>query len=232
MRLKQRWLILILILCTLLTHAEAHPQPSARDLVGSTWAINDSDKQTCVFNFLASGKLNYIFSTGAKGKGAWKQTGDSVLIELNGKFVVYTGTLSGDQMTGHVRNKNGRQWLWTAAREGATVATPETPNYPPLAVAAGVMGNIIVEVSINTTGAVTTTKIIQGHPLLDQTAETAAMKWRFTPDANGLTARTARLFFTFRIMPTGCRDAQKVIPPARLSPYQLVINRGQPCVEY
>lgn len=232
MRLKQVWLILILILCTLLIHAEAQPQPSARDLVGSTWAVNDSDKQTYVFNFLEGGKLNYIVSTGAKGKGSWKQTGDSVLIELNGKFVVYTGTLSSDQIAGHVRNKKGRQWLWTAAREGATVATPETPTYPPIAVAARVMGNIIVEVSMNTAGAVTTTKIIQGHPLLNQTAAAAAMKWRFTPAANGLTARTARLIFTFRIMPTGCRDAEKVILPVHLSPYQLIISRGQPYVQY
>jgi protein TonB len=53
--------------------------------------------------------------------------------------------------------------------------------YPPLARAAKVSGSVVVEVTIDETGAVIAARALSGHPLLKDAAVAAARAWAFTP---------------------------------------------------
>jgi TonB family protein len=55
------------------------------------------------------------------------------------------------------------------------------PDYPPLAKAARVSGAVVVEVMIDEEGNVTSARAVSGHPLLRDSAVTAARGWRFKP---------------------------------------------------
>jgi TonB family protein len=55
------------------------------------------------------------------------------------------------------------------------------PNYPPLAKAARVSGAVVVEVTISEGGDVIAARALSGHPLLKDSAVTAAKQWRFKP---------------------------------------------------
>lgn len=75
------------------------------------------------------------------------------------------------------------------------------PNYPPLALAAHVEGEVTVEARINPQGDVTATKMISGHRLLSLAAEKAARRWKFNPLEQGVNERTVRLYFKFTMVP-------------------------------
>ena len=55
------------------------------------------------------------------------------------------------------------------------------PEYPPVAFDAGVMGVVIVEVTVDGNGLVVNTKVLRSVPLLDQAALDAVRQWQFTP---------------------------------------------------
>lgn len=55
------------------------------------------------------------------------------------------------------------------------------PTYPPLAKAARVSGSVVVEVTIDHDGNVTSARAVSGHPLLRDPAIAAARGWRFKP---------------------------------------------------
>ncbi|MFL6276260.1 MAG: TonB family protein [Blastocatellia bacterium] len=55
------------------------------------------------------------------------------------------------------------------------------PAYPPLAKTARVSGAVVVEVTVDEAGNVTSARAISGHPLLKPAAEAAARGWKFTP---------------------------------------------------
>jgi protein TonB len=55
------------------------------------------------------------------------------------------------------------------------------PVYPPLARAARVSGVVVVEVVVDRTGAVTSARALQGHPLLREAAVAAATQWKWNP---------------------------------------------------
>ena len=55
------------------------------------------------------------------------------------------------------------------------------PPYPRVAQAVGAEGVVNVQVTIDEAGKVISSKAVSGHPLLRQTAETAAWKARFSP---------------------------------------------------
>lgn len=66
------------------------------------------------------------------------------------------------------------------ALQGSAINRVE-PVYPPQAVSARVFGTVLVEVSIDEGGAVTTARAISGHPLLKDAAVEAARGWTFSP---------------------------------------------------
>jgi protein TonB len=59
------------------------------------------------------------------------------------------------------------------------------PRYPQMALAAGVQGNVVVEVTVSEQGDVLSAHVISGPPLLRDAALNAAREWRFTPTILG-----------------------------------------------
>ena len=55
------------------------------------------------------------------------------------------------------------------------------PDYPQFAVAAGLKGEVVVEIIVDEKGKVISAKAISGPPLLRQSAVNAALSWRYTP---------------------------------------------------
>jgi TonB family protein len=71
-------------------------------------------------------------------------------------------------------------------RVGGQVTPPKKikdvkPVYPPLAIAAGVQGIIIIEATIAADGHVVSASVLRGNDLLDAAAVAAVMQWEFTP---------------------------------------------------
>ena len=89
--------------------------------------------------------------------------------------------------------------------------------YPPIAISAHARGIMIVEVKINSDGAVVKTKVIQGHELLASTAANAAKRWRFVAVQDGSPERSVLLTFNFQIAARK-EDAQVIFNP----PYEVV----------
>jgi TonB family protein len=64
--------------------------------------------------------------------------------------------------------------------QGKAISKP-APPYPPAAKAAGVQGQVVVEIVVDESGRVSSAQAISGHPLLRAAAEEAATQARFTP---------------------------------------------------
>jgi TonB family protein len=62
--------------------------------------------------------------------------------------------------------------------QGSAIRRVE-PSYPPLAKAARVSGSVVVEVTVDEEGNVTAARAVSGHPLLKDSAVTAARQWTF-----------------------------------------------------
>jgi TonB family protein len=56
-----------------------------------------------------------------------------------------------------------------------------SPDYPPLAEQAHIQGNIILEISIDETGAASVHRLVSGHPMLVPAAIKAANQWKYQP---------------------------------------------------
>lgn len=79
------------------------------------------------------------------------------------------------------------------------------PIYPPIAKAAGVHGDVILQIVINAMGAVIAEKVISGPAMLQQAALNIVKDWRFTPFQSGDSAVQTTTFLTipFQIVKSG-----------------------------
>ncbi|MDR3749709.1 MAG: TonB family protein [Acidobacteriota bacterium] len=60
------------------------------------------------------------------------------------------------------------------------------PEYPPLAQAARIQGNVILQISIDPSGSVSTLRVVRGHPMLVQAAIAVVRNWKYAPfELNG-----------------------------------------------
>jgi len=75
------------------------------------------------------------------------------------------------------------------------------PSYPPMARAACAQGSVAVLVEIDTTGKVTATDVLYGHPLLRRVAGDSAHEWTFDGSEEELGQRREVIRFSFRILP-------------------------------
>ncbi len=95
--------------------------------------------------------------------------------------------------------------LPAASRSGAesttSVVQAVPPAYPPIARAALVSGEVVVEAKLDAQGAVTSVNVIKGHKLLNGAAEKAASRWRFNSLDDGARERSVRLSFQFTLLP-------------------------------
>jgi TonB family protein len=83
------------------------------------------------------------------------------------------------------------------------------PGYPPLALSAGVEGDVVVLVTIDESGTVRAADVTKGHALLDPAALAASRQWSFN---TGRRSRQAQLTFSFRLVkdPATSREARTV----------------------
>jgi TonB family protein len=61
------------------------------------------------------------------------------------------------------------------------LVTSAPPAYPPLATAARVQGNVLLQVEISIQGVVQNITVLSGHPLLNEAAIQAVRKWTYKP---------------------------------------------------
>ena len=76
------------------------------------------------------------------------------------------------------------------------------PVYPPIAITARVEGTVVLEATIDESGAVNNLRVLESIPLLDRAAIEAVSRWRYTPTRlNGkpvAVLMTVRVTFTLR----------------------------------
>jgi TonB family protein len=97
-------------------------------------------------------------------------------------------------------------WPLAAASDNEDAITPSVvqaipPKYPAVARAAKVSGEVVVEATVDSSGAVISTSIISGHKLLSNAVEKAANKWKFNPLEQRAKDRKVRLSFQFTLIP-------------------------------
>ena len=100
------------------------------------------------------------------------------------------------------------------------VISAAAPIFPPLANAARVSGDVVVEVTIDATGIVTSAHA-EGHALLRKVSEAAASRWRFVPAEKDAASRLAKLIFTFRSLEKELPEDQ--ITPIFHPPYRIEV---------
>jgi TonB family protein len=90
-------------------------------------------------------------------------------------------------------------------RVGGEVAPPRkfgNAAYPAEAQAAGIQGNVVVEIALNEQGVITDATVVRSVPLLDESALKAVREWRYDPvivNGNAVPAKmTVTVNFTLR----------------------------------
>jgi TonB family protein len=99
------------------------------------------------------------------------------------------------------------------------VVAAVAPVYPPIAAAAHAIGDVTVDVKIDTSGKVTSAHAVTGHPLLQAVSVTAARRWKFVSAKESNAERTVRLTFTFLQPETNLPDDERTavfLPPYKV----------------
>jgi TonB family protein len=109
--------------------------------------------------------------------------------------------------------------------EQPSVVSAAAPWFPAVAKAAKAFGDVVVEVEIDTSGAVSSARAVEGHSLLRKVSEDAAGRWKFAA-AEKAGARKARLTFSFRHAETSEDEG----PPQFEPPYKVVVVSVTPCI--
>jgi protein TonB len=75
------------------------------------------------------------------------------------------------------------------------------PSYPPVARSARLEGTVLVEVVVDEQGNVILAEVVEGHPLLRESALQAARQWKFRPSLlNGRPIKVrGTLSFVFKL---------------------------------
>jgi protein TonB len=71
-------------------------------------------------------------------------------------------------------------------RVGGEISAPRLihrvePEYPPIAVSAMIEGMVILEATVDSSGAVKATRVLRSHSVLDAAAVDAVREWRYEP---------------------------------------------------
>ena len=112
-----------------------------------------------------------------------------------------------------------------------TLVSSATPAWPPIALTANVYGDVIVEVSLNEDGSVASSKLVSGHPLLQQAAIENSLTWKFAAP-NGQPLKGEHFAITYQFQMEG--EMQCSRGPVRVSfesynRVELVTNPGALC---
>jgi TonB family protein len=118
------------------------------------------------------------------------------------------------------------------ARESAPVIKlAVAPKYPTLTLAGRVYGEVVVRVTINRAGTVEDTEVMEGHPMLRESAVDAAQQWKF--EASSVPKRVGTLTFSFVILPPSSKvESQTVfLPPCGFEIRERPVEPAQPAVD-
>jgi hypothetical protein len=74
------------------------------------------DRRT-LFEFLEGGRLAYTDSGTRRTRAGWRQSGSTVLIEINDCYAMYEARVDGDEMKGEFSNEKGARRPWAARRD-------------------------------------------------------------------------------------------------------------------
>ena len=81
-----------------------------------------------------------------------------------------------------------------------TLVSSATPSWSPLALAANVNGDVVVEVILNEDGSVASSKLVSGHPLLQKAAIENSLTWKFAaPDEQPLKGEHFTITYQFQM---------------------------------
>lgn len=86
-------------------------------VAGTTWISTDSDGEQFEYYFNKDGALYYTRKTMRYTDGHWKQTGNTIYMEINKKFSERVGQVSGAHMEGKGSNRKGDTWTWVAEQK-------------------------------------------------------------------------------------------------------------------
>ena len=100
--------------------SEAPPKiadaPSLQTLAGTKWnfTATGSDAFESYYDvvFSRDGTLTFQDAYSAPKHGSWKQHGNSVYIEVNGRYAEYNGHFVGSRLVGKGGNIQGATWTW------------------------------------------------------------------------------------------------------------------------
>lgn len=81
--------------------------------------------------------------------------------------------------------------------ETLSVVTAVAPTYPPVALNAGIGGEVKVDLTIKVDGTISSAKITSGHRLLREGCESAAKEWKFAEAKGSSGERKAQITFAF-----------------------------------
>ena len=105
------------------------------------------------------------------------------------------------------------------------------PIFPPIAKAARASGAVKVEVKIDEAGEVVSARAISGHPLLRDSAEAAALQWKFKPAAISGERIKISGILTFNFTLDGGKKSEAEEERANLDPSQERLDRGNALLE-
>jgi TonB family protein len=118
-----------------------------------------------------------------------------------------------------------------STNEAPTVILAVAPStYPPIALAAGARGEVIIDVKVNAAGDVVTAKSISGHPLLKKICEEAAAKWKFSSGVESTKERTVQLSFGFTTVDLGPNPKYDLTTSFR-PPYKVELQHHSRIIE-
>ena len=106
--------------------------------------------------------------------------------------------------------------------ENPAVVSAVAPIFPAVAIPLRLEGPYQVDVEIDRTGKVVSSKAVEGtHKLMRKTIEMAADRWQFEADESAVKRRRVRLTFTFRYTPkASSADSTPIYYP----PYKIEVR--------
>ena len=95
----------------------------------------------------------------------------------------------------------------------------EAPSYPPLAYRARIAGTVIVDLTLDLSGKVQSTRVVDGHPLLAAMSEKTASLWQFAVSEQTGITRLVRVWLVYKLVQTdidGEETKSSFFPPNRV----------------
>lgn len=87
---------------------------------GTVWEGRLIPEANMIVRFEKGGVLAYNYGNFTHRTGSWKQTGNKVYIETNGKYAEYDAVIQGGRMIGSAHNVAKNSWKWEMERRPAS----------------------------------------------------------------------------------------------------------------